>query len=109
MNHILKNDKYNYTPSDIKKTKITCIVANDNLIYIGDDNGVIKIFSLNTEIEIGPLNYKPEELVNMENKEGENNSVTSMDILASKNLLACGYFNGIVEIWDLKNKKCKKK
>ena len=37
MNHILKNDKYNYTPSGTKKTKITCIVANDNLIYIGDD------------------------------------------------------------------------
>ena len=108
MNHILKYDKNEFT-SEKNETKITCIVANEGLIYIGDDKGVIKIFSLNNEIEIGPLNYKPEELVNISKKKDNNVSVTSMDILNNKNLLACGYYNGIVEIWDLKNKKCKKK
>lgn len=109
MNHILKKHKENYTPSKTKETKITCIVASGNLIYIGNDKGVIKIFSLNNEIEIGPLNFRPEEIFNIERKKGENNSVTSMDILDSKNLLACGYYNGIVEVWDLKNKKIRKK
>ena len=105
-NRILKNDSTN----NKNEIKITCIVANDDLIYIGDDNGVIKIFSINTEIEIGPLNYSSEDLVNnLKKKEDRNNSVTSMDILSSKNLLACGYYNGIIEVWDLKNKKCRKK
>ena len=110
MNHILKNPKQNYIPKQKNETKITCIVANNDLIYIGDSNGIIKIFSLKTEIEIGPLNYKPEELINISNKtENENISVTSMDVLSNKNLLVCGYYNGIVEIWDLEYKKCKKK
>ena len=110
MNHILKDPKKNYIPKQKKEIKITCIVANEGLIYIGDSNGVIKIFSLKSEIEIGPLNYKPEDLANISyNNENENISVTSMDILSNKNLLACGYYNGIVEVWDLENKKCKKK
>ena len=44
MNHILKKHKENYTPSKTKETKITCIVASGNLIYIGNDKGVIKIY-----------------------------------------------------------------
>ena len=107
-NHVVK-DVNNYNPKQAKETKITCIVANKELIYIGDNNGVIKIFSLKTEIEIGPLNYKPEELKNISKINEENASVTSMDIFPSKNLLACGYYNGIVEVWDLENKKCRKK
>ena len=106
MNHILKTEK-NYTKNKTI-TKITCLVANDDLIYIGDNNGIIKIFSLNSEIEIGPLNSKPDDNID-ESEKGENKSVTSMDILSNKNLLACGYYNGVVEVWDLKNKVCRKK
>ena len=106
MNHVLKNDNNNYTPKQkISNTKITCLVANENRIYIGDDNGQITIFSLDSEIERGPLNQTSE---NLKNKEKENLSVTSMDLLLSKNLLACGYYNGVVELWDLENEKCKK-
>ena len=85
MNHILKTEK-NYTKNKTI-TKITCLVANDDLIYIGDNNGIIKIFSLNSEIEIGPLNSKPDDNID-ESEKGENKSVTSMDILFNKNLLA---------------------
>ena len=105
MNHVLKKVNNNYKK---KLTKITCIVANNDLIYIGDDNGIIRIFSLNSEIEIGPLNFKNNDLGNFPNSD-ENLSVTSMDILSEKDLLACGYYNGIIEIWDLKNRKCRKK
>ena len=103
MNHILKTE--NNFSKNKSTTKITCLVANDDLIYIGDSNGIIKIFSINSELEIGPLNPTQNE----EKEEGENMSVTSMDILAKKNILVCGYYNGLVEIWDLKNKVCRKK
>ena len=110
MNHVLKNGKKYYNKKEKKERKITCIVANNDLIYIGDDYGVIKIFSLISEIEIGPLNYNDEDLLNIYNKEDiENLSITSMDILSNKNLLACGYYNGIIEVWDLETRKCKKK
>ena len=106
MNHILKNDKNNYIPKQKKgKTKITCLVANENKIYIGDDNGKITIFSIDSEIEKGPLNQSSN---NLKGKEKENVSVTSMDLLLAKNLLVCGYYNGVVEVWDLENEKCKK-
>ena len=106
MNHILKTEN-NYSKNK-SSIKITCLVASQDLIYIGDSNGIIKIFSLQSELEIGPLNSKPDEN-SSESIENENTSVTSMDILPHKNLLACGYYNGLVEIWDLKNKVCKKK
>ena len=104
MNHILKTEN-NYLRNK-SKTKITSLVADKDLIYIGDSNGIIKIFSANSELEIGPLNTQQD---NEYNETGENISVTSMDIFSQKNLLACGYYNGLVEIWDLKNKVCKKK
>ena len=106
MNHILKTE--NTFSNNKSSIKITCLVSNGDLIYIGDSNGIIKIFSIKSELEIGPLNSKQEEIIN-EEREGENESVTSMDILPEKNLLVCGYYNGIIEIWDLKNKICKKK
>ena len=49
MNHVLKKVNNNYKKT---KTKITCIVANNDLIYIGDDNGIIRIFSLNSEMQL---------------------------------------------------------
>ena len=104
MNHILKTEN-NFTRN--KSTiKITSLVADKDLMYIGDSNGIIKIFSSNSELEIGPLNISQE---GINNETSENISVTSMDILSQKNLLACGYYNGLVEIWDLKNRVCKKK
>ena len=104
MNHILKTES-NYTRN--KSTiKITSLVADKDSMYIGDSNGIIKIFSSNSELEIGPLNINSDD-INIETN--ENISVTSMDILSQKNLLACGYYNGLVEIWDLKNRVCKKK
>ena len=111
MSHIVTKEKHFYKKKRKREAKITCIVANDDLIYIGDDFGVIKIFSLNKELEIGPLNYKHEDLPNIYNNEydNENLSITSMDILPNKNLLVCGYYNGLIEVWDLENKKCKKK
>ena len=111
MDHILDNSSNSYTPKKRIKTKIACLVAYEDSIYIGDSNGVIKIFSLKTETEIGPLNYKPEDLKNIsQNKEEKKNvSVTSMDILPSKNVLACGYYNGVVEIWDLNEAKLRKR
>ena len=106
-NHILKNE--NTYKKQKKEIKITCIVAKDDLIYIGDNRGIIRIFSIN-ELQIGPLNYKPEDLdFVINNNENDNLSVTSMDILSSKNLLVCGFYNGVIEVWDLANKKCKKK
>ena len=101
-NHILKSE--NIFSKNKSKIKITCIAVNNDLIYIGDNNGLITIFSINSELEIGPLNHKD----NNEIQENENMSVTSMDILNKKNLLVCGFYNGLVEIWDLKNKICKK-
>ena len=104
MNHILKTEN-NYIRN--KSTiKITSLVADKDSMYIGDSNGIIKIFSANSELEIGPLNMNPDD---MYTETSENISVTSMDILSQKNLLACGYYNGLVEIWDLKNRVCKKK
>ena len=104
MNHILKTEN-NFTRN--KSTiKITSLVADKDLMYIGDSNGIIKIFSSNSELEIGPLNISQD---GINNETSENISVTSMDILSQKNLLACGYYNGLVEIWDLKNRVCKKK
>ena len=47
---------------------------------------------------------------NTENNESKKNaSVTSMDILPSKNILACGYYDGVVEVWDLKDKRLRKR
>ena len=111
MDHILDNSSNSYTPKKRNKTKIACLVAYDDSIYIGDSNGVIKIFSLKSETEIGPLNYKPEDLKNLyiNNEEKMNASVTSMDILPSKNVLACGYYNGVVEIWDLNGNKLRRR
>ena len=111
MSHIISKNKNFYYKKRRKEVKITCIVVNDEYIYIGDDYGVIKIFSWKTEIELGPLNYKPEDLQSHYNNENanENLSITSMDILIDKNLLVCGFYNGVIEVWDLENKKCKKK
>ena len=107
MNHILKTEN-NYSRYNKSQNKITCLVSHNDLIYVGDNNGLIKIFSINSEIEIGPLNPKADDIINPQG-ESENMSVTSMDILPKKNLLACGFYNGDVEIWDIKNKICKKK
>jgi len=111
MDHILENSSNSYISKKKIKTKIACLVAYDDSIYIGDSNGVIKIFSLKSEIEIGILNEKSENLINISknNDEKKNVSVTSMDILPDRNVLACGYYNGLVEIWDLKEKYLKKK
>ena len=73
-------------------------MKNDDLIYIGDDKGIIRIFS-NKGLQIGILNYKAEELdYIINNNENEKVSVTSIDILSSKNLLVYGFYNGVNEI-----------
>ena len=80
-----------------EKTPITSITAKEDLIFTGDSNGKIKMFSIDQECEI-------KSFINDNN----NSKVISMDISDDKTTLLSGYSNGNIALWDLKFGKMKK-
>ena len=104
-NPTIKNKNKKLNKPITTKTKITCLIAKDDLVFSGDENGLIKKFSLEKELEYGEFFYNDE---NPLNYIGQGISVTSMDISSNNELLVCGFSNSYINVFDLKINKCRK-
>jgi WD40 repeat protein len=81
---------------------ITSIAAQDDVIFAGNNLGVIRMYSCEKEYEY--KSYTLKELETSENKR----SVVCMDISQDGDFLISGYSNGFLALWDLHTTKCKK-
>ena len=75
---------------------VQCIQILNNFLFVGNSQGIIRVFDLQSEKEMKPL-MDP---INI----GYEN-VTCIDIHEQAGLLISGYSNGSIVLWDLINYK----
>ena len=80
---------------------ITSIAAQDDVIFAGNNLGIVRMYSCEKEYEFKSYCTKEIEVC-------EKRSVVCMDISADGDFLISGYSNGYLALWDLHSTKCKK-
>ena len=80
---------------------ITSITVKQNYLFTGDNLGQVRMYSYDSEIE-------HKSLILNEIKTANKKSVVCMDISDNLTVLAVGYLNGYVALWDISSGKCKR-
>ena len=63
-----------------------------NFLFVGNSQGIIRVFDLKTQKEMKPL---------MDKQYVGHEKVTTMDISGENGLLLAGYSDGSIVLWDL--------
>ena len=80
---------------------LTSITANEDVIFTGNNLGIIKVYSCEKEME-----YKSFCLEQIQKEPQSKRAVTCMDVSESISHLICGYYNGFLSLWDLSKTSC---
>ena len=80
---------------------ITSITANEDVIFTGNNLGIVKVYSCEKEME-----YKSFCLEQIQKEPQAKRAVTCMDVSESISHLICGYCNGFLSLWDLSKTNC---
>ena len=80
---------------------LTSITANEDVIFTGNNLGIIRVYSCEKEME-----YKSFFLEQIQKEPQSKRAVTCMDVSESISHLVCGYFNGFLALWDLSKTNC---
>ena len=70
---------------------LTSITANEDVIFTGNNLGIIKVYSCEKEME-----YKSFCLEQIQKEPQSKRAVTCMDVSESISHLICGYYNGFL-------------
>lgn len=80
---------------------ISSIAIHDDFLFTGDANGLIHIYSCESESEVKTLKYK-----DLNEKFDKNNrAVSSLDISQDGLFLIAGYSNGFITLWSIQSQK----
>ena len=80
---------------------LTSITANEDVIFTGNNLGIIRVYSCEKEME-----YKSFFLEQIQKEPQSKRAVTCMDVSESISHLVCGYCNGFLSLWDLSKTNC---
>ena len=80
---------------------LTSITANEDVIFTGNNLGMVKVYSCEKEME-----YKSFCLEQIQKEPQSKRAVTCMDVSESISHLICGYYNGFLSLWDLSKTSC---
>ena len=80
---------------------LTSITANEDVIFTGNNLGIVKVYSCEKEME-----YKSFALEQIQKEPQAKRAVTCMDVSESISHLICGYCNGFLSLWDLSKTNC---
>jgi len=80
---------------------LTSITANEDVIFTGNNLGIIRVYSCEKEME-----YKSFFLEQIQKEPQAKRAVTCMDVSESISHLVCGYCNGFLSLWDLSKTNC---
>ena len=80
---------------------LTSITANEDVIFTGNNLGIIRVYSCEKEME-----YKSFFLEQIRKEPQAKRAVTCMDVSESISHLVCGYCNGFLALWDLSKTNC---
>ena len=80
---------------------LTSITANEDVIFTGNNLGIVKVYSCEKEME-----YKSFCLEQIQKEPQAKRAVTCMDVSESISHLICGYCNGFLSLWDLSKTNC---
>ena len=80
---------------------LTSITANEDVIFTGNNLGMVKVYSCEKEME-----YKSFILEQIQKEPQSKRAVTCMDVSESISHLICGYYNGFLSLWDLSKTNC---
>ena len=80
---------------------LTSITANEDVIFTGNNLGIIRVYSCEKEME-----YKSFFLEQIQKEPQSKRAVTCMDVSESISHLVCGYCNGFLALWDLSKTNC---
>ena len=71
---------------------VQCVQMLKNFLFVGNSQGIIRVFDLKTQKEMKPL---------MDKQYVGHDKVTTMDISGENGLLLAGYSDGSIVLWDL--------
>ena len=80
---------------------LTSITVNEDVIFTGNNLGVIRVYSCEKEME-----YKSFLLEQIQKEPQSKRAVTCMDVSESISHLVSGYCNGFLALWDLSKSNC---
>ena len=86
-----------------RKTQITCIEAKNGILFLGNNLGAIKTYSIEKEYE-----YKTYESSELNNLNDINKSVTSLYSSPDNDTFISGHDNGAIILWETYSTKIKK-
>jgi WD40 repeat protein len=75
------------------KGVVSCISIVQDYLFVGNSQGIIRVFDIKSQKEMKPLMDAAQI--------GENNKVTSIDISFDGGFLISGYKGGEIALWDL--------
>jgi hypothetical protein len=86
-----------------RKAQITCIVAKNGILFLGNNLGTIKTYSIEKEYE-----YKTYESTELNNLNDINKSVTCLYSSPDNDTFISGHDNGAIILWETYSTKIKK-
>ena len=86
-----------------RKAQITCIVAKNGILFLGNNLGTIKTYSIEKEYE-----YKTYESTELNNLSDINKSVTCLYSSPDNETFISGHENGTIILWETYSTKIKK-